>query len=214
MKFHPQVLTKEQLTFLKKGGGLKESGFYLAGGTALALQIGHRTSVDLDFYNQQVFKQEGAVRALTTNLPQVEITATGEGTIFGKFNKTEFSIFHYPYKLLKPSVLFQNTYLASIEDIAAMKIGAIIQRGTKRDFIDIYYLLNKFSLDELIKLTIKKYPGYQEMLILRALFYFEDAEKEKKKRPIKIFDKNFSWKMAKEEIFKEVKKYQLGMIRT
>ena len=94
-----------------------------------------------------------------------------------------------------------------------MKLAAIIQGGTRRDFIDIYYLLNFYTLGELINFAIKKYPGYQLMLILRALIYLEDAENEKYPRPIKVLDPDFSWGKAKNKIFAEVKKYQLSILR-
>ena len=213
MKFYPSILNQGELSLLEKLGSLKELKFYLAGGTALALQLGHRTSIDLDFYSFKKIQIEKITHILTTNLPKIKIIGTAEGTIFGKLKKTEFSLFYYPYKLLKAPILFKKISLASIEDIAAMKVAAVTQRGTKRDFIDIYYLLKKYSLRKLISLTLKKYPSYQEQLILRALIYFKEAEKKSKKRPIKILDKNFSWGKAKKEIFEEVRKYQLEMIK-
>jgi len=213
MKFYPSILNQGELFLLKNLGSFKESGFYLAGGTALALQLGHRTSIDLDFYSFKKFQIEKITHILTTNPPKIKIIGTAEGTIFGKFKKTEFSLFYYPYKLLKPLVLFEKILLASIEDITAMKVAAVIQRGTKRDFIDIYYLLKKYSLKKIVNLTLKKYPGYQEQLVLRALIYFKEAEKKSNKRPIKILDKSFSWEKAKKEIFEKVRKYQLRMIK-
>ena len=212
MKFYPSILNQGELFLLKNLGSFKKSGFYLAGGTALALQLGHRTSIDLDFYSFKKIQIEKITHILTTNLPKIKIIGTAEGTIFGKFKKTEFSLFYYPYKLLKAPILFEKILLASIEDIAAMKVAAVIQRGTKRDFIDIYYLLKKYSLKKLIGLTLKKYPGYQEQLVLRALIYFKETEKKSKKRSIKILDKSFSWEKAKKEIFEKVRKYQLRLL--
>jgi len=187
MKFYPSILNQEELFLLKNLSSLKEVEFYLAGGTALALQLGHRTSIDLDFYRSKKFQAGEITRALITSLPKIKIIGIAEGTIFGK--------------------------LASIEDIAAMKVAAVIQRGTQRDFIDIYYLLKKYSLKKIISLTLKKYPGYQEQLILQALIYFKDTERKSKKRPIKISDKKFSWGKAKKEIFEKVREYQLEMIK-
>jgi len=90
---------------------------------------------------------------------------------------------------------------------------AISMRGKRRDFIDAFYLLKRFSLDEIIRLTLKKYPNYQPLVILKGLIFFADAEDEEIGRGIKIFDKDFSWKGAKEKILEEVKKYQLLMIK-
>ena len=209
---HPSILDKNELFLLKKLSFLKKFGFYLAGGTGLSLQLGHRTSVDLDFYTPKSFKVENITRLFGSEIPQIKITGIAKGTIFGKFKKTEFSLFHYPYELLNSFISFEQVLLASIQDIAAMKIAAVVQRGTKRDFIDIYYLLKKYPLKKLISWTLKKYPSYQQMLLLKALIYFKDAEEKKEKREIKILDKKFSWEKAKKEIFEEVKKYQLEMI--
>ena len=209
---YPSILDKNELFLLKKLSFLKKLGFYLAGGTGLALQLGHRTSVDLDFYTPKSFKIENITRLFDSEIPQIKITGTARGTIFGKFKKTEFSLFYYPYELLNSFISFEQILLASIQDIAAMKITAVVQRGTKRDFIDIYYLLKKYPLKKLISWAIKKYPSYQQMLLLKALIYFKDAEEKKEKREIKILDKKFSWEKAKKEIFEEVKKYQLEMI--
>lgn len=107
----------------------------------------------------------------------------------------------------------KNKGFYSIEDIATMKIIALVQRGTKRDFIDFYFLLKEFSLAKLVKFTQKKYPNYDEMLILRALIFFEDAENETKKRPIKVFKKGFSWLRVKDYIFRQVKAYQLSFAK-
>ena len=142
---------------------------------------------------------------LTVNLHQKK-------TLFLTINKVDFSLFYYPYKLIGKTERYKGIEIASIEDVAAMKVGALVQRGKRRDFIDLFYLLQKFSLKEILKFTLKKFPGYQEMLVLRALIYFEDAEDEDLQRGIRIFDKNFSWKKAKERIFDEVRKYQFSMI--
>ena len=93
-----------------------------------------------------------------------------------------------------------------------MKMVAISMRGTRRDFIDAYYLLQKFSLSEIIDFTIKKYPSYQPMVILKGLIYFNDAEDEDLSRGIKVLDNDFSWGVAKKKIFEEVEKYQQSII--
>ena len=103
--------------------------------------------------------------------------------------------------------------VASCQDIAAMKLIAISHRPVKRDYVDIYYLFEKFSLKEMFSFVSKKYPNFNQYFALRALTYFEDIGEREKKRPIKVLDKNISWEKAKKKIFEEVKKYQLGMLR-
>ncbi|PJE68789.1 hypothetical protein COU96_02975, partial [Candidatus Shapirobacteria bacterium CG10_big_fil_rev_8_21_14_0_10_38_14] len=189
----PNVLNKKQKKIIEHLDFLGKN-FYLAGGTGLALQLGHRTSVDFDFYTPTHFSSEKILADFQKKFKNLTVRRTTKDTLIITVNKIELSFFYYPYKLLKPTVLFETVKLASAEDIAAMKIVAIIQRGRRRDFIDIFYLLGKYPLEEIIKFVLKKYPGYQKMLILRALIYFEEAEKEKLGRAIKLFDKNFSWK--------------------
>src|SRR3990167_7778162 len=209
---HPNILNKNQLTIIKKLKLPKPPGFYLAGGTALALQIGHRTSIDFDFYSQKKFSSPQLAKDIKKTFPNAKMLFTAEDTLKSIIGETELSFFYYSYQLLELLEQYQDINIASLADVAAMKLAAIIQRGTRRDFVDIYYLLNFYTLGELINFAIKKYPGYQLMLILRALIYLEDAEKEKYPRSIKVLDADFSWEKAKNKIFTEVKRYQLSML--
>lgn len=211
--FHLKVLNKNQLEILKYWKLSNRYKFYLAGGTALAVQLGHRTSIDFDFYSQQHFEGKLIVGKLEEHFSSLKVSLQKKDTLLTEIEETGLSFFYYKYPLVGSLMDFQTIKIASLEDIAAMKMAAIVQRGIKRDFIDIYYLLEKYSLKRLLNFTVKKYPGYQKMLVLRALIYFEDAEKEKKKRPVKVFDPEFSWETAKKKIFEEVRRYQLGMIK-
>ena len=98
--------------------------------------------------------------------------------------------------------------LASLKDIAAMKLIAITQRGTKRDFFDVYFLIKNLGLGEIIELTQKKYPPFNPYLALQALTYFEDAEKEKLEERKITFLKPTSWKEVKEFFIKEARIYK------
>jgi len=209
---YPNILNKNQLTIATKLKLPETPSFYLAGGTALALQIGHRTSIDFDFYSQKNFSSSQLAQHIKKTFPDAKILFTEEDTLKTEVGNTELSFFYYSYKMLESFNKFQGLRLASLADIGAMKLAAIVQRGTKRDFIDVYFLLNIYTLPELIDFTIKKYPGYQPMLILRSLIYFEDAE-GKDTRPLQIFDPNFSWPKAKDKIFAQVKKYQLSLLK-
>lgn len=210
---HPNILNKNQLAILTKLKLSEAPGFYLAGGTALALQIGHRTSIDFDFYSQKKFSSPQLAKEIKKTFPGADMLFTAEDTLKSKIGGTELSFFYYSYRMLEPLKQYQRIRIASLADIAAMKLAAILQRGARRDFIDIYFLLNSYTLNELVDFTIKKYPIFQPMLILRALIYFEDAESEKYPRPIKVFTPDFSWGKTKNKIFAEVKKYQLSILR-
>lgn len=203
---YSKVLNEKQLKLIRKIKSLP-MGSYLAGGTALALQLGHRTSLDFDFYTDKHFETERVLANFQSNFGQIRVERVAKDTLTAEIDKVSFSLFYYPYKLIKPLVNFEGIELASIEDILAMKMITISMRGKRRDFIDTYYLLKKFSLDKIIKTTLKKYPSYQPMIILKGLIYFKNAELDDISRKIEIFDKDFSWEKAKEKIFEEVEKY-------
>ena len=152
---------------------------YLAGGTALALQTGHRISVDLDFFTQLQFNETQLSSGLTA-LPEFASGGTARWTVWGSIGETNISIFYYKYPLLEKTTLFEGIQLAGLADIAAMKLQAIEGRGTRRDFIDIFSLTKKYTLEEMLMFYRKKCEAPDERLytILRSLDYFEDAEQE------------------------------------
>lgn len=203
---YSKVLSEKQLNLIKKMRSLP-LGSYLAGGTALALQLGHRTSLDFDFYTDKYFEIERVLAEFQNNFDKVTVEKIAKDSLTAEIEEVSFSLFYYPYKLIKPFTYFEGIKLASIEDILAMKMVAISMRGKRRDFIDTYYLLKKFSLDQIIKITLRKYPSYQPMIILKGLIYFENTKTDDTSRKIEIFDKDFSWKKAKREIHKTVEEY-------
>src|SRR3989338_7648641 len=174
---------------------------YLAGGTALALQIGHRISVDLDFFTKRQFNEK-VLAAKLGELPEFIQAGTAQWTVWGKISKTKFSMFYYKYPLLEKTVLFEGIQLASLADIAAMKIHAIEDRGTKRDFVDSYFLAKKYTFEEMLGFYQKKYGVLEDHLytILRSLDYFEDAEQESD-MPKMLTEVN--WEKVKEYFRKE-----------
>lgn len=150
---------------------------YLAGGTALALHLGHRISVDLDFFTLQAF-DENIVENELKKIPEFVKDGIAWRTIWGKVIDTKFSLFYYQYPLIKETTNFEGIQILSIEDIAAMKIHALEDRGTKRDFVDLYFLAKEFSLEQMLHFYNQKYGSLKNHLyfILRSLDYFQDAE--------------------------------------
>ena len=209
---YKNILSEKHLEVLKKLKSLPK-GTYMAGGTALALQLGHRTSLDFDFYTKEHFETEIVLKSFQQDVPDIKIERIAKDTLILDADGISVSLFYYPYELIRNLVSFEGINLASIGDVAAMKMLAVSMRGKRRDFIDVYYLLQKFSLEEIIKFTIEKYPSYQPMVILKGLIYFKDAEKEDFSRGIKVFDKDFSWEKVKKKIFEEVEKYQSAILR-
>ena len=211
--FHLEILSKTQKDIFKKLSFLKKHNFYLAGGTALALQIGHRTSIDFDFYCLNHFNS----KLLYDEIVKVFGDSVGKrleekDTMFCTINDIELSFFWYKYPLIESCPDLNGVNLASIKDISAMKIIAISHRPAKRDYIDMYYLLEKYSLSDILLFVNKKYPEYNYYLALRALTYFDDLG-NKGKRPIEMMQKDFSWEDAKKNISEEVKKFQLSMFK-
>jgi predicted nucleotidyltransferase component of viral defense system len=203
-----KVIDQKRKKILKDLGFLNKYKFYLAGGTALALQIGHRISVDFDFYTQKNFDPNNIINKLKNKF-QIEVIMLRDNTLGVIVDNVEINFFRYPYKLIDDLTILEKIKIASIKDIAAMKIIAIAQRGTQRDFVDIYYLLQKHNVLEILRWVNEKYPEISIPLCLKALVYFKDAEenKESKKR-IKIFDNDFNWKKAKKFIEKQIFSFQ------
>jgi len=184
-----------QLDFLKS--------FYLAGGTALALQLGHRQSIDLDFFSDQKFDNEKIKRALAP-LGKLKIIAEEKDTLHVAVNNVLISFLYYPYPLLNKKILVDKIFLTPWQDIAAMKLSAIASRGSKKDFIDLYFILQKISLTELFSIFAKKYKGldYSTGHLLKSLVYFPDADKE----PLPKMLAKISWPKIKKEISALIKK--------
>lgn len=201
-------LNRNQIKVLEKPGFLKAYGFYLAGGTALALQLGHRRSMDLDFYTQKRFDYKKLRRELEDKFKEAIFLQGSEGTLIMKLDKVAVSFFYYPYPLIFPIVKFNNfPPIALIKDIAAMKLIAIADRGIKRDFYDIYFLLKELSLEEIFNWVKKKYPKFNIYSAIRGLTYFEDAEKKKYQRRIYLI-KYVSWLQIKKFLIEKTNQYR------
>ncbi len=207
---HLEVLTLKQRKILSQLGFTKKHKMYLAGGTALALQVGHRTSVHFDFYTNQHFKKSTLLKIFKNNLKNLSIKVLRDvdDTFEIQINNLHLSCFYYPYSLVGKLVNIKGIQLASIEDISAMKVVAISQRGRQRDFIDIYYLINKLGLDKIISITEKKYPELDRYNALRGLLYFSDADKDREISRIKT-SKDISWQKIKKFIQNQAKQYQI-----
>ena len=143
----------------------------LVGGTALALQLGHRKSVDLDFFGQ-INVDSQALRTLGT----LTILNDSNNIHIYVLNEVKIDIVNYTYPWLDDVVYKDGIRLASPRDIAAMKITAIEGRGTKKDFVDIYFLLKKYSLKNLLDFYSQKYPDSSSFMAMKSLAYFGDAD--------------------------------------
>lgn len=145
---------------------------------ALSLHYGHRFSNDLDFFSATP-ESSSVISSTLLSKGKLDIFQHDEGTFNGQLNEVKISFFRYPYALLKPTVQFDGINVASIEDLACMKIDAISSRGTKRDFVDLFTICHKeYQLADLMKLFEVKYENvhFTMLHILKSLVYFDDAE--------------------------------------
>ena len=201
-----EILDSKRKKLLSKLGFLNKQGFYMAGGTALALQIGHRTSLDFDFYINKKFDSAKLYQELRKRFEKVILLQKAEDTLIVKLNEVAASFFYYSYPMVFPPAEINGLRIASKQDIAAMKIIAVSDRGTRRDFVDVYFLMKEFSLENIFSFVKQKYPEFNIYVGLRGLTYFADADK-KQQRKLYLFG-TASWPKIKEFLIEEVKKYQ------
>jgi len=205
--FYFSVLNPKQLRLLKKLKFLKKYGFYLAGGTGLALQIDHRTSLDFDFYTEKKFDSRKLREDFDKRFKKVQEIYIAEDTLGLNVDGIGVSFFRYPYRLIRLRQRINGIDLASKEDIAAMKILAISQRGRRRDFIDIYYLIKEFGLAQIIEFVKEKYPMFNIYVGLTGLTYFKDADEDPEKGRFRLI-KDVSWVKLKKFISSEIYNYK------
>ena len=177
-------------------------GCRLVGGTALALQYGHRSSVDLDMFGD-VPDDDQALLEILDGFGKVQGQKTSKyiKTFVIDNIKVDFVNYsHYPW--IDGVVAEDGLRLASPKDIAAMKIGAIEGRGSKKDFFDLYFLLQHYTLEEILGFYLQKYPQYSMFRVRMSLIYFEDAENQDDP---KLFEK-VDWETVKATIAEAVRK--------
>jgi hypothetical protein len=184
---------------------MASEGCYLGGGTAVALQLGHRRSVDFDWFATRPLGDLLllAARLEAKGVPLV-VEGTAAGTLNGRVRSVPVSILEYPYPLIGPSVPWaaHGFELASLDDLAAMKLSAITQRGAKKDFVDIYAMATTHRpLGDLLDTYRQKYGIADIAHILYGLVYFDDADRQP--MPKMLWD--MSWRTIKVSIRKWVR---------
>lgn len=148
--------------------------FFLVGGTALALQLGHRLSIDLDFFNQKPFDTQRLIAHLSSRY-NFRANAISTNTVLGFIGETKIDFLSHQYPLVNALIEPEAFRLASLEDIAAMKLNAIVHSGQRlKDFWDTYFLLEKMPLSRMLKSYETKYPASNPIIALKALSYFDD----------------------------------------
>jgi predicted nucleotidyltransferase component of viral defense system len=173
----------------------------LVGGTALALQYGHRQSVDLDFFGK-LSADVSEIHDVLANIGSHTIYTNTQNIKIFEVNGVKVDFVNYIYDWIDDIVTEGNLRLASPKDIAAMKVNAIEGRGSRKDFIDIYFLLKHFTLNEILEFYKQKYPEHSVFRALMSLNYFDDAEQQVMPKMLVPFD----WNELKEKLKREVDK--------
>ena len=174
------ILDKERMDVLPKLSFLKDR-FYLAGGTGLALQLGHRDSIDFDFFTKESFNTFDLYKELLEVFGQENISKILEekNTLNIVLNgNMKLSFFSYPYLLLESLIKEEFLDIAGVADIGCMKLSAVTGRAVEKDYIDLYFILKQISLSALLSKAKEKMPDLDPNLILKSLIYFKDVSKE------------------------------------
>lgn len=197
---HLETVESATLDLLRK---LQESTLLkdcrLVGGTALALQIGHRKSVDLDFFG----RIEAAPEELEDELRKfgdLQVRKNSGNIHLFVLNGIHIDVVNFPFPWQKDLVMAEGLRLAHVEDIAAMKITAVIGRGTKKDFVDIATLLETYSLKQILSFYEAKYPNASSFMALKSLSYFDDAEEQ----PMPFMFSSLSWNETKNRVLNAI----------
>lgn len=204
--------TRKALEALAKETWLADSPWYLAGGTALALAVGHRSSVDLDFFTPE---KSFSIASMTGRLSMPEWTTDilREDTIYGRLRGAQVSFIAYPFFIPRaPKRPYGSVAVLAPEDIAVMKIIAVSQRGRKRDFIDLFwYCSYREPLKEVLRRLPDQYPSvaHDYHHILKSLVYFADAEED----PMPNLNFMTDWEAVKRYFLNEVPRAARDFLR-
>jgi hypothetical protein len=179
VKLHPETLIGNQGAVMRAAApAVATWEAYLAGGMAVALQLGHRVSADFDWFTRRTVAPEELLATVKSLGFPVEVRQNDEGTFLGQVGGIDFSVFRYRYDVVGPPLSFQGCPIASLADIGAMKLAAICQRAVKRDYVDVHAIVTrgKTSLGDIVAAWKRKYPGADVSFALHALTYFKDVE--------------------------------------
>jgi predicted nucleotidyltransferase component of viral defense system len=188
-----------QETLRRLSRALTGSDFYLAGGTALALQFGHRMSIDLDVFSPSLTDADELASRLGSELRGLEVTSTAKRTVEATLAGVPISLFGYTYPLVAPLVTPEPGLLplASIDDIAAMKLAAIASRGSRKDFVDLWLILHQVrSVEQCLDAFARKFATRDLGHVVRSLTYFDDAEGEP---PLRLLI-DVTWQQVRDDI--------------
>ena len=180
-------------------------GFYLVGGTALALHLSHRKSVDIDLFSNFDFDASMLLEHIQQDY-SYQIFFSSSNTLKGSISNINVDLLAHRYELIAKTELIQGAHLLSLPDIIAMKLNAISISGQRsKDFIDIFYLLDQYELESMLEFYKRKYKQEHVAHILKSLIYFEDVDLAD--WPVLILNPKLKWGDVKKRIEKAVLAY-------
>jgi len=198
--FHEETMTRSQARQLERlASAIGDEGWYLAGGTALAIYLGHRRSVDLEWFAPALTDPLALAARIRDAGLAMEVRNIAKGTLEGTVGGVRVSFMEYRYPMLRKTTRWKEkgAALASLDDLAAMKLSAVAQRGSRKDFIDIYALGTKHRpLPGLLGCYSRKFGIAEPSHVLYGLAWFEDAERERMPRMIE----RWTWPSMKADI--------------
>jgi hypothetical protein len=178
--------------------------YFLVGGTALSLQIGHRNSIDIDLFGNCDINADLFIEKLK-NYGEVIVTQNSKNILITEIGSIKVDFVNYKYPLLSNPIKIDNIRMLATTDIAAMKLNAIAGRGSRKDFIDLYFLLDQFTMKQMLDFYLKKYSDGSEFMVTKSLLYFEDSDNQLNPKMLK---NNFDWEKCKQKIIQEVIKLE------
>jgi predicted nucleotidyltransferase component of viral defense system len=192
--FFKNAVRPADLEVLEELSRIVDPSFYLAGGTALSLHLGHRYSYDLDFFSPQPFRND-LLRREAEALGIFEVFTDSRGTLEGRIRQTRVTFLEYRYPMTEPPTNLGSAKVASIRDIAAMKLSALSSRGSRKDFVDLFFIKDFMDWPEILRVFRAKFAGsgYDLVHVVKSLAWFEEAEKE----PMPVMLKARSWEDVK-----------------
>jgi len=212
-KLFEHTLPKKSLNLIEKlNDEIKKNGFYLGGGSGLSLQIGHRISEDLDFFTNLEFKPEILSRYLE-RIGDYKETSVSFGTLYCTINGVKLSFIFYNVLLVYPLINFKKIRVTHWKDILAEKFKTLSQRGSRKDFYDIYLIIleKKLTITDVIKIFKNRFKNtnINYYHILKSLTYFKEADNE----PDLLLLKDVPWKTVKSFFTKNIKEFETAILK-
>lgn len=200
---HTETLARPTLEVLKKlEAESAMADFNLAGGTALALFLGHRISVDLDFFTFKPF-DTGKLGDFLCNSYGFRTDFAEKNTLKGTINGIKIDCIAHQYDYLESPYIESDIRLYSIEDIVAMKLSAIVDNGSRlKDFVDIAFLSTRFSFYSMLKLYERKFPDVNIIRPIKAITYFDDIDFDE---DVIMLKGNYDWELVEKRLVDMVK---------